>query len=351
MRTPRRRRAAAVAAALPWATWALLRATGTERGFPLVPALSFTPYAAATAALPALLAARTGSRAGLLLAGGAGLALGRAVAPRYRGRPPSPDATGDRLRVATVSLRLGLVAAAPVLDLVRDHDVDVLAVQELTPGTEAGLRSAGIDALLPVSHVIPARPGSVASASGAVWTRARVAARGAVPGTFEQPTVRLARDAGPDVEVTAVHAAPPATSPAAVRRWTADLAALPGPDPAVLRILAGDFNATLDHAALRAVLRRGWAEAATAAGRGGSWTWRPLRFPFPRLALDHVLVDPRISVAAVAFVEVAGSDHRAVVADLVLPRGRPAMFGSGARGEPTPDGAHRARRTRGAAPC
>jgi endonuclease/exonuclease/phosphatase family metal-dependent hydrolase len=40
---------------------------------------------------------------------------------------------------------------------------------------------------------------------------------------------------------------------------------------------------------------------------------------FPRLALDHVLVDPRISVAAVEFASVRGSDHRALVADLVLP--------------------------------
>jgi hypothetical protein len=34
-----------------------------------------------------------------------------------------------------------------------------------------------------------------------------------------------------------------------------------------------------------------------------------------------VLVDPRITVAAVDLVTVAGSDHRAVVAELVLPRG------------------------------
>lgn len=313
--------AAAIAAALPWAVWAALRATGAERGFPLVPALSFTPYAAATAALPAVVAARAGSRAGLALATGSGLALGAAVLPRHRRRPRRAVPAGERLRVATVSLRLGLVEAEPVLALVREHDVDVLAVQELTPASEARLRAAGIDELLPSAHVVPARHGSVASASGAVWTRGTVAARCTVPGTFEQPTVRLVRDDGPDVELTAVHTAPPATSAAAVRRWTADLAALPAPDGAVLRILAGDFNATLDHAALRAVLRRGWTDAALAAGQGGVWTWRPLRAPLPRLGLDHVLVDPRIAVADVRFAAVRGSDHRAVVADLVLPSG------------------------------
>ena len=88
----------------------------------------------------------------------------------------------------------------------------------------------------------------------------------------------------------------------------------------MLRVLAGDFNATLDHAALRAVVRRGYADAAWRAGRALAWTWRPLRLPFPRLGLDHVLVDPRIAVRAVELVRVRGSDHRAVVADLVLPR-------------------------------
>jgi hypothetical protein len=34
-----------------------------------------------------------------------------------------------------------------------------------------------------------------------------------------------------------------------------------------------------------------------------------------------VLVDPRITVASVDLVRVSGSDHRAVVAELVLPCG------------------------------
>ena len=143
---------------------------------------------------------------------------------------------------------------------------------------------------------------------------------GAVPGGFEQPTVRLVGEAGmPEVEVTAVHAWPPSTSSAWVRQWTADLAALPPPEPGVLRVLAGDFNASLDHAALRRVLRRGYTDASCAVGRGLTWTWAPLGVRFPRLVLDHVLVDPRIGVASVDVLPVTGSDHRAVVAELVLP--------------------------------
>ena len=314
-----RRRRRALAAALPWTAWALLRATGTERGYPLVPAMSFTPYAAASSLLPLAVAVRAGARTAAALSAGSGAFLTAAVLTRRRApRPPAP-AGGPRLRVATVSLRKGLVAAAPVVDLVRRFAVDVLSVQELTPQAEKALRDAGIEELLPWAHVIPAGPGVVASASGAVWSRHPAAGAAAVPGLFEQPTVRLTVPGGREVELTAVHTAPPATSRRAVRDWSADLAALPSPDPDVLRVLAGDFNATYDHAALRAVLRAGWADAAQRAGRGLSWTWRPLRLPGPRLVIDHVLIDPRIGVGAVGLAPVAGSDHRAVVVDLVVP--------------------------------
>jgi endonuclease/exonuclease/phosphatase family metal-dependent hydrolase len=223
------------------------------------------------------------------------------------------------VRVASVSLRKGLVPAGEVLELVRRHDVDVLSVQELTPGAEEALRAAGIGKLLPSAHVIPARPGSVPSASGAVWTRLDVLDRGAAPGGFEQPRVLLAVEGGPDVELTAVHSVPPAASPSAVRTWTSDLASLPAPEHGVLRVLAGDFNATLDHAALRALLGRGYVDAARSVGRALAWTWRPLRLRFPRLVLDHVLVDPRIAVTNLELLPLRGSDHRAVVVDLVLP--------------------------------
>jgi hypothetical protein len=316
---PRLRRRWAVAAALPWATWAAVRATGSERGFPLVPAVAFTPYAAATSGVPLFVAAWARSMAGAGLSAGAAAILAAAVLGRRGDAPVVLPRNGAPLRVATLSLRKGHVRPDPVLDLVRRHRVDVLAAAELTPRAHAALCAAGLDRLLPYAHVIGARPGSVASASGAVWSRCPIEDRTAVPGGFEQPTVRLRPDGGTGVELTSVHTVPPALSPSAVRRWAEDLAALPPPADDVLRILAGDFNATLDHAALRAVLDRGYADAAVSAGRGAAWTWRPLRLRFPRLSLDHVLVDPRIGVAAVELVPVAGSDHLAVLADLVLP--------------------------------
>lgn len=313
-------RLVAVAATVPWVVWAALRSTGSERGFPLVPALTFTPYAAASSVVPLGISVRLRSLAGGLLSLGAGVALAGAVLGRAgRDGASLPDG-GTRLRLASVSLRLGLVPPGPVLTLLREHDVDVLVVQELTPHAERRLRSAGIDRLLPYSQVSHARPGAAPAAGGAVWSRWPMRPAGAVPGGFEQPTVRLPGTGdGPEMEVTAVHLWPPSSSSASVRRWAADLAALPAPEPGVLRILAGDFNASLDHAALRRVVRLGYVDAARAVGRALTWTWAPLTFRFPRLVIDHVLVDPRVRVASVDVRPVPGSDHRALVAELVLP--------------------------------
>jgi endonuclease/exonuclease/phosphatase (EEP) superfamily protein YafD len=319
MCTRRTDRRLARVAALPWLALAALRVTGAERGFPLVPAMAFAPQAAATSVLPLAAALVTRSRRGAVASAVAGAALAAPVLAVRRPPRRSPALDGERLRVATVSLRLGRVPARPVLDLVCRYDVDVLSVQELTPPAEKRLLAAGLAELLPHAHVVPARPGAVPSASGAVWSSRPFAATDVVPGSFEQPGVRIARDSGPDVEIVAVHTMPPAVSAAQVRAWSADLAALPSPEPGVLRVLAGDFNATLDHAALRAVLARGYVDAARTAGRARAWTWRPLHAPFPRLTLDHVLVDPRIGVAALTLAAVRGSDHRALVAELALP--------------------------------
>jgi len=56
-------------------------------------------------------------------------------------------------------------------------------------------------------------------------------------------------------------------------------------------------------------------------GQGFVWTWparrRTRALP---LTIDHVLVDERVKVEKVTVVRVPGSDHRAMIAVLRLPR-------------------------------
>ena len=123
----------------------------------------------------------------------------------------------------------------------------------------------------------------------------------------------------PPVWLKAVHPSPPVSAVSAPG-WQEALAALPGADArGDVEIMAGDFNATLDHSELRELLDRGWVDAADAVGEGFAWTWPARRRRALPLTIDHVLVDRRVRVEGVTVVRVPGSDHRAVIAQLRLP--------------------------------
>jgi hypothetical protein len=131
----------------PAAVWALARGLGLERSGPAVQVISFTPYAAAASVIPlgiALLARRWWPAA---VAGLACVALAACVLPRTVGGPTT--AAGVELRVMSTNMRAGGAEVATIVDLVRRHRVDVLAVQEFTPDAHERLEAAGLSALLP----------------------------------------------------------------------------------------------------------------------------------------------------------------------------------------------------------
>jgi len=309
----------ALALTAPWAGFAALRALGAERGFPLVPALSFTPQAALGSALPVAAALLSRSRVVTALATGSALVLGATVLQRARPTPPVSAADGPLLRVVSLNTLHGRADAATVVALVREHDADVVALMEVTPEGVTSLVDAGIADLLPHGHVMPAGADQPPGSGGAIWTRLEVLQRTMVPGRFGQPSVRLTVPGALDVELTAVHTHPPLQGPARVADWEQDLRQLPDPEDGVLRVLTGDFNATPDHASFRRLLRSGWVDAARATGAGLRSTWSPVRGGRPRLTLDHVLVDERVTPQWLQVVHVPGSDHRALVAEVRLP--------------------------------
>jgi endonuclease/exonuclease/phosphatase family metal-dependent hydrolase len=97
------------------------------------------------------------------------------------------------------------------------------------------------------------------------------------------------------------------------------MAGLPAPRPdGPVRILAGDFNGTLDHGTFRRLLRAGYRDAAAARGAGLRRTWPSAAFP-PPVTIDHVLVDLRAAIVGYRVLDVPLSDHKAVFAELVLP--------------------------------
>jgi endonuclease/exonuclease/phosphatase (EEP) superfamily protein YafD len=306
----------ASAVAAPWVAWALVRTLGLDVRHPLVAAMAYTPYAAALAPVPVLAGLVLRRRIVAGVAGVAAVALALAVVPRALGGPQPEGAGGPRLVVMTTNLDKGRGDAAAVMGLVRERHVDVLSVQELTPGALGRLHAAGAAELLPWRAQDP-RPGDAGSALLA-RRRVRPAAAPDVAGAA-QPEAALDVPGAPTVRVKAVH--PPApVGRARERVWRGAIRSMPSADArGDVRIVAGDFNATLDHRELRRLLDRGYVDAGDAAGKGLAWTWPRLRRRAPPITIDHVLVDRRVRVRRVSVETIPGSDHRAVIAELALP--------------------------------
>jgi endonuclease/exonuclease/phosphatase (EEP) superfamily protein YafD len=284
------------------ALWAVLRLGGLDRAHPLVAAMAFTPHVAAASVLVVAALAALRRWLPLALAAVATLALGAAVLPRALG---DPEAGGPHLRVLTVNAAVGAVPAEAIAEVVRERRVDLLSVQELTPDLDAELRD-----VLP--HAVT-RPEAGATGTGLYSRHPLRELPPPAGGPFAQTAARLDWEGG--FEVVSVHPPPP-VSAQHVDGWHETFDGLPRADRP--RILAGDFNATLDHHALRELIGSGFTDAADATGDGLRATWPANRGGLrPGIAIDHVLVTQDLVAVRTEIVGLPRGDHRAVFAELV----------------------------------
>jgi len=297
------------------AAWAAARAFGLERGYPLVPLIAFTPYVAAGSLVVTLAAAAWRQRSATVVAAVASAVLIIAVVPRViGGELDAASPGGPSIRVATVNLDLARASVDDVVDLVRRERVDLLALQEVDAGVVRRFEAAGLDELLPERVVALGR----ATHGTAMYGRMSLRTREAPAGMWNAHAVAIAEVPGAaPIEVVSVH--PPApSSRRRTRAWARDLSRLPDATPgSTVRVLAGDFNATLDHAALRRIIDTGYRDVAEQAGEGLNPTW-PVGRLIPPVTIDHILVDRRCGVGRVEIHEIERTDHRAVVAEIVL---------------------------------
>ena len=318
--TPRRRRrlltVALALATLGVAGLVACRLAGFDSPTPLAQLVSFVPYGVPVAGFLALLAGILRRWRTALIALLAGAVLTGLITPRMVGGDAPAPSAGVRLRVMTVNLLQG-DATADLIALLRTERPDLLSVQELTPEAATRLERAGITDLLP--HVaLRAAPGVAGTGlyGRAEFSDAATLYQGS---RFDMARARYVHN-GVAMDVVAVHPSPPIPGPGgAVRAWRLELERLPeaAPDDGVVSLLAGDFNATLDHVALRELVDSGYVDAADAVGDGLTPTWQASLIP--PVTIDHILVEEGIGVRAVRVHDVGRSDHRAVVADLVVP--------------------------------
>jgi endonuclease/exonuclease/phosphatase (EEP) superfamily protein YafD len=295
----------------PLAAWVAVRLLGLERGWLMVVLVAYTPLAVAGAVLVALAAAALRQWTAAAVAAMLGVVLVAVVAPRALGGPSAPEGEpGPTLRVLTANLRRGGAPPEAVVALVRRTRADVLSLQELRPETVDALDAAGLAELLPHHEFDPDNGSALFARVELRPVRTRPSVVGAA----------LPMEGAPPLELFAVHPQAPLRS-IDLPAWRAGLRALPpatrhGP----IRILAGDFNATLDHAELRRLIDTGYEDAAAEVGAGLRATWPSGRRIPPPVTIDHVLADARCGVRAVSVHHIPRSDHRAVFAELVLPR-------------------------------
>jgi endonuclease/exonuclease/phosphatase (EEP) superfamily protein YafD len=290
-----------------------LRLLGIDGDHVMVVLLAGTPYAAGGGVLLVLFAMLLRRWAVAVVALAFTACLLAAVAPRAF-TAPRPLGVGPAVRVLSLDLTQGRADAATVVALVRDQHVDVVAFQELTPQSAAALNAAGLQAELPDQLF---QPGDGPTGSGIASRYPLQPVQIEPPTTFPQVTAQVSLPQGRAVQVQSVHVRPP-TDDNTTDTWKRELDALPDPvDGAPPMVLAGDFNATVDHAGLRAEMVSGFVDAASQTGDGLLPTWPTDGKLPPLLPIDHVLVDKRCPVDTFAVFTVPGGDHKAVLTQFV----------------------------------
>ena len=89
-------------------------------------------------------------------------------------------------------------------------------------------------------------------------------------------------------------------------------------------IVAGDLNAPESSPVIRALLPVGLRDAFSSVGRGFGYSYgHALRVGFSFLRIDHILVSPEIGLRQCFAGNAQASEHRPVIADLVMPRPEP----------------------------
>ncbi len=292
----------------------------------LVRVESFTPlaipaYAVLLVAAVTSLAIRRGRWAGrvplalVALVAAGGLVLhGAWFSARVVGANPPAAAGAEPLTVMTANLYAGEADGIELVRTASEEGADVLVVEEITATGLAAMDRAGLGSLYP-NRVGAAD--DLDSDGTMVFSRLPLGEARPVLTDHDSWLVTVG-----DLDLLAVHAHAPTDG----AQWRADQdtirAAASAAEP---DLIVGDFNATLDHRPLRTLSKLGWRSVAELANEGWQPTWPAnglvgiLGLPLPPLVqIDHVLVGPRLAALSTRTVDLPGTDHRAVVAEVAL---------------------------------
>ncbi|OZG60992.1 endonuclease [Bifidobacterium lemurum] len=269
--------------------------------------------------------------------------------PSSRANGSQRLACGQPFAVMTLNCRFGRADAAHIVREVRERNITVLALQELTGGLVAALDEEGLAELLPYRQLGEERDTDNGGFNG-IWTAYEPAS--ATSDAVDIPaadvpavTIPLSRDEDetPAVETDDTDGIEPADESepnvAPARRyitfasahpkspmrgcpqWSAGIRGLGALADATesggdIAVVMGDLNSGTDHPSFRALLKSGFTDASLAYAHGPNLTF-PSWLPWPRIELDHVLVTPGITPTHVESFVITTTDHLAVTATLI----------------------------------
>jgi len=285
---------------------------------PLVVAASFAPCCVVPAVPGVGVLASTRSRVGAVVGGIVAASLVRGQAPLLRTQQ-LPGAGGVSLVLLSGNLRRGQADASRIVALAGAEQVDVVALQELTPEAVAGLTSAGMDDLFPFSNLAAAPRG----AGVGLWSRHPITVM-RNHARFQLGVVSATVSVGSGSESRSItflssHLVAPWPGPASA--WSEELVrlgevldSLEGPI-----VAGGDFNATLDHVQFRHLLRdTGFSDGAAQSGAGLLRSYPASAWYPPVIGIDHVLTRS-VTATRMKTMSLPGSDHRGLIAHLSVP--------------------------------
>ncbi|WP_238161334.1 endonuclease/exonuclease/phosphatase family protein [Kribbella antibiotica] len=241
---------------------------------------------------------------------GAGLTL-----PRVTSDPEPPAADTRVLTIMVANVLGGGAKAGAVAELIREHKPDLVSLPEAQVDVREEIR-AQVEGYTgyteqPTKAVESATSVLVAGSLGAVQVRPDL------PTSFGNLMI-TGGNLG-QLRLVAYHGFPPLPEDVPpwkhdltqVRRWCAQ-------DPPT--IVAGDFNATLDHADFRWALASNCHSVGPSVGGGLKGTWPSDQPAIARTQIDHVLATRTIRPLKFATYEVEGTDHLAVIATVAVPK-------------------------------
>jgi endonuclease/exonuclease/phosphatase (EEP) superfamily protein YafD len=286
------------------------RMADTDGVTPVPQVLAFLPWLLAPAGLAVLLALVARWRLGMVWSLVVLGLLAWFMEPYGKTDEPGGPALAEfRVLTSNVEFGRGTPALVPVI---RAGRPDIVFVEECEYTCQARLkREFGGD--YPYRRAVEAG----GSKGSIILSRFPLKDAAGVSGTMGMPGA-VADVRGHAVRLQLAHPVPPL--PGQVDVWRRELGRLRDVAAAARTpmILAGDFNASQDHAAFRRILDTGLSDAARLAGHDRTPSWPARTTPTIGAQIDHVLVSRDFSASTARFLPVPNSDHRALLVNITL---------------------------------